>query len=355
MAPSLVGYPPPYHTEGEDWAACLAVDAQAGANWSLSVSLRIREEQGDHRNHGGRLGRWPRKNVRNSRGLAGDSLSPTNRKSPGQKQGLARAETGNVCGECPPKTPKTPPPGLRTRSAFSNDRTGRSRFAQGIPPPDVGIEGAFWLVPIVLSREPIEHQKRHRETVALTECLCGELHAGPDRATSPLRPPLPGRSFCGPQARAEAAVFGRLRRHAAMESRREIRRTGSGPAAETRRQASRDAARQSGAAVRAPFTSLICVPEFTPNTGGVMYKITHGPIQITCDSPDEFERVMDYIRRDLGDQLRVERAPGLIDAFVNPDPGASVGRSASSSSAQRKSSSSMRNIRAQLIGDCRHI
>ena len=50
-----------------------------------------------------------------------------------------------------------------------------------------------------------------------------------------------------------------------------------------------------------------------------MYKITHGPIQITCNSSDEFERVMDYIRRDLGDQPRVERAPGLIDAFVNPE------------------------------------
>ena len=48
-----------------------------------------------------------------------------------------------------------------------------------------------------------------------------------------------------------------------------------------------------------------------------MYKIEHGQIKITCDRPEEFERVMDYIRRDLGDQPKVQRVPGFVEVLGN--------------------------------------
>ena len=177
---------PPSSPPCRDWLDCLAVDAGR----SELVSTRFPAYQG-------KTGRSPqlwvtigslatRKHLEFPR-VSRRFPVATNRESPGQKQGLARAETGNVCGECPPKTPKTPPqdsgPGPRAGPPSRSDRTGRSRHPGA--PPDVGIEGAFWLVPIVLPREPIEHQKRHRETVALTECLYGELHAG--RIAQPVR------------------------------------------------------------------------------------------------------------------------------------------------------------------------
>ena len=41
-----------------------------------------------------------------------------------------------------------------------------------------------------------------------------------------------------------------------------------------------------------------------------MFKITRGPLTITCDTPDEFQHAMDVIRRDVADQ------PSVLDVLV---------------------------------------
>ena len=44
-----------------------------------------------------------------------------------------------------------------------------------------------------------------------------------------------------------------------------------------------------------------------------MFKITRGPITITCDTPDELTHAMDVIRRDVADQ---PKAPHVFDVLA---------------------------------------
>ena len=43
-----------------------------------------------------------------------------------------------------------------------------------------------------------------------------------------------------------------------------------------------------------------------------MFKITHGPLTITCDTPAELQHAMDVIRKDVADQPKGQNLPELL-------------------------------------------
>ena len=152
----------------------------------------------------GQSGRWPRENARDSRGLAGDSLPPRTGNLQEQKQGLARAERGIVCGECPPKTPQTPlqdsgprsgsHPPLFCRCWHSSEWTGRTPGLRTCPTMDrmclaragIVVKRSRLSVPAHGSRREDAGSSAARQTAARSSSGVGHV-AGRGRRALPVR------------------------------------------------------------------------------------------------------------------------------------------------------------------------